>query len=191
MSCGLGAGARCLDLISYYEWNPYEIYASSFNEIFSLDILTKRQIEKLKSFPLEKAQKIYDTVKKNGWKIVTPRSRCYPQALLNLQDLPLVLYVDGNETVLSDELTISIVGSRSASGYSRAVARALASTMAEIGFTVVSGGATYLSLMLFANTFIFLSKLVAAAVICSGFNVSSASSKAVYASAGNFESIGK
>ncbi len=141
MSCGLGAGARCLDLISYYEWNPYEIYASSFNEIFSLDMLTKRQVEKLKSFPLEKAQKIYDTVKENGWEIVTPVSKYYPQALLNLQDLPLVLYVDGDETILSEELTISIVGSRSASGYSRAVARALASTMAEIGFTVVSGGA--------------------------------------------------
>ncbi len=141
MSCGLGAGARCLDLISYYEWNPYEIYASSFNEIFSLDMLTKRQVEKLKSFSIEKAKEIYDTVKANGWKIITPASEYYPPALLNLQDLPLVLYVDGDETVLNEELAISIVGSRSASRYSRAVARALASTMAEIGFTVVSGGA--------------------------------------------------
>ena len=48
MSCGLGAGASCLDLVSYYEWNPQEIYGSSFNKIFSLDVLTKRQIEKLK-----------------------------------------------------------------------------------------------------------------------------------------------
>lgn len=141
MSCGLGAGAGCLDLISYYEWNPYEIYASSFNEIFSLDMLTKRQVEKLKSFSLEEARKIYDTVKANGWKIITPTSENYPPALLHLQNLPLVLYVDGDETVLNEELTISIVGSRSASRYSRAVARALASTMAEIGFTVVSGGA--------------------------------------------------
>ena len=141
MSCGLGAGASCLDLVTYYEWNPYEIYASSFNELFSLDMLTKRQVEKLKSFSLDEAQKIYDTVKANGWKIITPTSEHYPPALLHLQDLPLVLYVDGDETVLSEELTISLVGSRNASAYSRAVARALASTMAEIGFTVVSGGA--------------------------------------------------
>ena len=69
MSCGLGAGASCLDLVTYYEWNPYEIYASSFNEIFSLDMLTKRQVEKLKSFSLDEAQKIYDTVKANGWEM--------------------------------------------------------------------------------------------------------------------------
>lgn len=141
MSCGLGAGASCLDLISYYEWNPYEIYASSFNEVFSLDVLTKRQVEKLKSFPLEEAQRIYDTVKENGWKIVTPSSEYYPPQLLKLQNLPLVLYVEGDETSLTNELMISVVGARKASDYGNAVARALSSAMAHIGFTVVSGGA--------------------------------------------------
>ncbi len=141
MSCGLGAGASCLDLISYYEWNPYEIYASSFNEVFSLDVLTKRQVEKLKSFPLEEAQKIYDTVIENGWKIVTPSSEYYPPQLLQLQNLPLVLYVDGDESVLANELMISVVGARKASDYGNSVARALSSAMAHIGFTIVSGGA--------------------------------------------------
>ena len=141
MSCGLGAGASCLDLVSYYEWNPYEIYASSFNELFRLDVITKRQLEKLKAYSLEDAQKIYDTVKKNGWKIVTPSSEHYPSRLLSLQNLPLVLYVDGDETVLNNELSISVVGARKASDYGKGVARALSSTMAEIGFTIVSGGA--------------------------------------------------
>ena len=141
LSCGLGAGAGCLDLVSYYEWNPYEIYASSFNELFCLDVLTKRQLEKLKAYSLEDAQKIYDTVKKKGWKIVTPSSEYYPSRLLTLQNLPLVLYVDGDEAVLKNELSISVVGARKASDYGRGVARALSSAMAEIGFTVVSGGA--------------------------------------------------
>ena len=141
MSCGLGAGASCLDLVSYYEWNPYEIYASSFNELFRLDVITKRQLEKLKAYSLEDAQKIYDTVKKNGWKIVTPSSEYYPSRLLSLQNLPLVLYVDGDETVINNELSISVVGARKASDYGKGVARALSSAMAEIGFTIVSGGA--------------------------------------------------
>ncbi len=141
MSCGLGAGASCLDLISYYEWNPYEIYASSFNEVFSLDVLTKRQVEKLKSFPLEEAQKIYDTARENGWKIVTPSRDCYPPQLLKLQNLPLVLYVEGDETAFTNELMISVVGARKASDYGNSVARALSSAMAHIGFTIVSGGA--------------------------------------------------
>lgn len=141
MSCGLGAGASCLDLVSYYEWNPYEIYASSFNELFSLDVITKRQLEKLKAYSLEDAQKIYDTAKQNGWKIVTPSSEYYPEKLLTLQNLPLVLYVDGDESVLKNELSISVVGARKASDYGKGVARALSSAMAEIGFTIVSGGA--------------------------------------------------
>ena len=141
MSCGLGAGASCLDLVTYYEWNPYEIYASSFNEVFSLDVLTRRQVEKLKKFPLEQAQKIYDTVLENGWKIVTPSSEYYPPQLLRLQNLPLVLYVEGDEKTLTNELMISVVGARKASDYGNGVARALSSAMSHIGFTIVSGGA--------------------------------------------------
>lgn len=141
MSCGLGAGASCLDLVTYYEWNPYEIYASSFNELFRLDVITKRQLEKLKAYSLEDAQKIYDTAISNGWTIVTPSSEYYPERLLTLQNLPLVLYVDGNPEVLKNELSISVVGARKASDYGRSVARALSSTMAETGFTIVSGGA--------------------------------------------------
>ncbi len=141
MSCGLGAGANCLDLISYYEWNPKEIYGSSYNELCSRDVLTKHQVEKLKKYSLEDAQRILDTVRENGWSIVTPSSEHYPPQLLKLQNLPLVLYVKGDETVLRNELSISIVGARKASDYSKAIAHALASSMAEMGFTIVSGGA--------------------------------------------------
>lgn len=141
MSCGLGAGASVLDLVSYFEWNPYEIYGTSFNKIFALDVLTKRQVEKLKSFPLEEAQRMYDTAVKNGWKVVTPSSKHYPAQLLKLQNLPLVLYVEGDEEVLNNEMMISVVGARKASDYGKCVARALSSSMASMGFTIVSGGA--------------------------------------------------
>ena len=141
LSCGLGAGASCLDLVSYYEWNPYEIYGTTFNELFKLNVLTKKRIEKLKSFPIEKAEEILRVSKENGWKIVTPSSEYYPHNLLTLQDLPLVLFVDGDETVLTNEVSVSVVGARKASDYGVSVARALSSAMASVGFTIVSGGA--------------------------------------------------
>lgn len=141
LSCGLGAGASCLDLVSYFEWNPYEIYGTTFNEIFKLNVLTKNRIEKLKSFPIEKAEEFLRVSKEKGWKIVTPSSEYYPKNLLTLQDLPLVLYVDGDEKALTNELSVSIVGARKASDYGVSVARALSSAMASVGFTVVSGGA--------------------------------------------------
>ena len=141
LSLGLGAGASCLDLVTYFEWNPYEIYGSTFNEIFSLNVLNKKRVEKLKNFPIEKAEEILRVSKENGWKIITPSSEYYPPNLLHLQDLPLVLYVQGDETVLTNEMSVSVVGARMASDYGRAVARALSSAMASLGFTIVSGGA--------------------------------------------------
>ena len=141
LSLGLGAGASCLDLVTYFEWNPYEIYGSTFNEIFSLNVLNKKRVEKLKSFPIEKAEEILRVSKENGWKIITPSSEYYPPNLLHLQDLPLVLYVQGDETVLTNEMSVSVVGARKASDYGKAVARALSSAMASLGFTIVSGGA--------------------------------------------------
>lgn len=141
LSCGLGAGASCLDLVSHFEWNPYEIYGTTFNELFELNVLTKKRVEKLKNFPIEKAEEILRVSKQNGWKVITPSSKYYPQNLLNLQDLPLVLFVDGDETVLTNELSISLVGARKASDYGVTVSRALSSAMASVGFTIVSGGA--------------------------------------------------
>lgn len=141
LSCGLGPSASCLDLVSYYEWNPYEIYGSTLKELFQLNVVGRRQLERLKSFPIEKAEEILSISRKNGWKILTPSSENYPQKLIPLQDLPLTLYVDGDETCLNSELSVSVVGARKASDYGRAVARALSSAMASIGFTVVSGGA--------------------------------------------------
>ncbi len=141
LSLGLGAGASCLDLVTYFEWNPFEIYGSTFNEIFSLNVLNKKRVEKLKSFPIQKAEEILRISKENGWKIITPSSKYYPHNLITLQDLPLVLYVQGDETVLANEMSVSVVGARKASDYGRAVARALSAAMASLGFTVVSGGA--------------------------------------------------
>lgn len=141
LACGLGPAASCLDLVSYYEWNPYEIYGSTLKELFQLNVVGRRQLERLKSFPIEKAEEILSVSRENGWKILTPSSKDYPQKLITLQDLPLALYVDGDEACLNNELSVSVVGARKASDYGRAVARALSSAMASIGFTVVSGGA--------------------------------------------------
>lgn len=141
LACGLGPAASCLDLVSYYEWNPYEIYGSTLKELFQLNVVGRRQLERLKSFPIEKAEEILSVSRENGWKILTPSSKDYPQKLIALQDLPLALYVDGDETCFNNELAVSVVGARKASDYGRAVARALSSAMASIGFTVVSGGA--------------------------------------------------
>ena len=65
-------------------------------------------------------------------------ARGYPPQLAELADAPPVLAVRGDPAVLCDT-AVAIVGSRAASAYGLAVARRVASELAEAGLVVVSG----------------------------------------------------
>lgn len=141
LSSALGAGADCSDLLSYYEWNPCIIYGTVMNGEGKIPFLTQKQKERLRRCPLSRAEEILNTVKGRGWSVVTPSDRRYPKRLLELRDMPLALYVEGNADLLDGELQVAVVGARKASDYGRAVARALSGALASRGFTIVSGGA--------------------------------------------------
>ena len=140
LSCGLGAGAPCLEPISFYEWNPEIIYSTAINEQV-LEGVSSQRLKKLRAFPLSKAREIMAVCEKNGWEILTPSHKYYPKNLLNLQDFPITLYCKGDPSVFENELFVSVVGARKASDYGRAVASALSGALAGCGFTVASGGA--------------------------------------------------
>lgn len=141
LSAGLGPAVDCLDLLSAFEWNPYNIYCATEQELFAMNILTRKKVERLKSFPLSEAERLLSISNEHGWRVITPQSEFYPQRLLRLSDMPLVLYVDGDVSALTNEMMISVVGARKASDYGRAVARAISSALSAIDFTIVSGGA--------------------------------------------------
>ena len=63
----------------------------------------------------------------------------FPEALRDLQSVPLYLWVMGNLSVLTDRLTIAIVGTRTFTGYGERVTRSVANAFARNGVTVVSG----------------------------------------------------
>lgn len=141
LSEALGQGEKTLELASYYNWNAEEIYNASVRDIFALGIYTLGKVKKFKAYPLEKAEKSYNDAASAGMKIVTPQSDLFPEPLKRIDNCPLVLYVYGDETVLKNELSVSVVGAREASNYGCAVAKALSSALASKGFTIVSGGA--------------------------------------------------
>lgn len=62
----------------------------------------------------------------------------YPQALCEIADAPVVLYVKG-DLPSSEPLSISIVGSRRASIYGVSISEKFAYNLAELGFIIVSG----------------------------------------------------
>lgn len=70
--------------------------------------------------------------------VLTPDDDRYPKLLNELPDPPAVLFVRG-EFKKIDGLAVAIVGTRHASRYGLKQAEALAGTLANAGFTVVSG----------------------------------------------------
>ena len=70
--------------------------------------------------------------------IVTLADKEYPQALLNISDPPLLLYVKGRLDLLNRP-SIAIVGSRNATPQGINNAEAFAKTLSEAGLCIVSG----------------------------------------------------
>ncbi len=70
---------------------------------------------------------------------ITPLDEDYPERLLMLYDAPLVLFYKGDISLLKDEHTVGVIGSRRPTGYGRIVAKGLAGKLAEGGITVISG----------------------------------------------------
>ena len=69
-----------------------------------------------------------------------PGDALYPDAVLELSDVPQTLFVRGDPEVLSTP-ALSIIGARKASPYGLAVAELAAKVAVEAGVTVISGGA--------------------------------------------------
>lgn len=74
-----------------------------------------------------------------GITLITQKDDRYPSSLLNLYDPPIMLYAVGDTSLLSNELSFCIVGSRHPSEYGITAAISVSSQLAQCGFTVVSG----------------------------------------------------
>jgi DNA processing protein len=84
------------------------------------------------------AQAELDRCRKSGVRIVAQGDDDYPQALRDIPDPPALLYVRGTIEP-ADELAIALVGSRKSTPYGERIAGRLASSLARVGLTVVSG----------------------------------------------------
>jgi DNA processing protein len=121
-----------------------------FKDIESLFTASRSQLSEVTGMTREKVEQIlnyqkfvsvaeeWNLSKKLGAKIITLEDKAYPKNLKEIYSPPLLLYLKG-ELVPEDEFSVSIVGSRLSSSYGKTVSEALASNLAEAGFTIVSG----------------------------------------------------
>lgn len=73
-----------------------------------------------------------------GVDVIAYTDQRYPKRLLEIDDYPVVLYMQG-EVSPADQRCIAVVGTRTASLYGREAARRFGRELAAAGFTVVSG----------------------------------------------------
>lgn len=140
LQTALGAGANTADILSYFE-TPERLYLAGSDEWRLSGLFTEKRINALKSSTPSQTMAVFKECSAKGYTILTPDDIGYPDRLKNLPDMPLVLYGLGDCSVIKDELSIGIVGTRNASSYGIETAQKLSYRLAAAGATVVSGGA--------------------------------------------------
>ncbi len=140
LSNALGAGARVDEILSAFD-SPRSIYeADGYTRLIS-GVFTKAQYDKLAATPLENAEETVAVCEKHGWHILTPDCEEYPRKLRNLVDMPLVLYANGDVSLLNEEITVGVVGTRHPCRESVIIAHTICAQMTAKGALIISGGA--------------------------------------------------
>ena len=140
LQTALGAGANTADILSYFE-TPEKLYLAGSDEWRLSGLFTEKRINALRNSTPSQTMAVFKECRAKGYTILTPDDVGYPDRLKNLPDMPLVLYGLGDCSVIKDELSIGMVGTRDASSYGIETAQKLSYRLAEAGATIVSGGA--------------------------------------------------
>ncbi len=134
---GIGS-ISCLNLIRHFG-SAENVYQCSFSELMASGIIKEKVANKVIGHRnIGDTDEYLKVMKKNNIKVYTVFEDGYPENLKNIYDPPPVLYVKGSLTE-GDSSAVAIVGSRKASDYGLKVAHRIASRLAELGITIVSG----------------------------------------------------
>ena len=134
---GLGKSAIA-PLLSYFS-TAEQIYFASESDFRQVPNLTVRDVRALSDKSLEIAEGILRQCTEKKISIVTYQDAAYPSRLRNIPQPPAVLYYVGTLPDFDQEVVISIVGTRKASGYGMMTAKRLGYQIASCGGVVVSG----------------------------------------------------
>ena len=118
--------------------SPAAAYAADPDDISEM-FPNSNAVERFSDKSLRRSGAILDYCSDAGVSIITYESPEYPEKLKGIDDPPAVIYFKGRKDVFTDGLSVSVVGTRSASDYGRKMAFSIAKDIAAAGGTVVSG----------------------------------------------------
>jgi len=133
-----GLGIRgCHKLIEHFG-SAQAAYMASLTELESCGVPARVAQAIFGQACLKEGEKEVQAATEAGCRIIAFDDEEYPALLKQIPDAPLVLYVRGDVTVLS-QFAVAIVGTRRPSAYGSSVAHRLAHDLAQRQLTVVSG----------------------------------------------------
>jgi len=101
--------------------------------------LTKKQIDNFFQFRQKHSEDLlFEDLAKENIEIITINDEAYPSQLKEIASAPPVLYIRGDQSILSNK-SIAIVGSRKFTAYGQRVAENLTKDLVRAGLTIVSG----------------------------------------------------
>ncbi len=139
LSLALPAGSSAGDkLLSHFGNDPVRIYNAEDQDYSGLD-LSVTTLSRLLNKDLGKTDEILDYCRQNDVFLLTPGNAGYPERLLRISRMPLVLYCKGKLPDIDREACIAMVGTRRMTSYGKRMAYEIAYDLARAGAIVVSG----------------------------------------------------
>ncbi len=143
----VGVGYKVKPLIEYFG-SVKAIYEASMGEREQSALFPKpkkasinAKLKNMQNIQLDCFDEILATCQKYHIHILTPDDKDYPQAILDIEDYPCVLFARGDVGCLNDRNKITVIGTRKPSDYGKESAKTIISGLTEKGVTIVSGGA--------------------------------------------------
>ena len=92
-----------------------------------------------KAFDMQLAEDITGYCERRGIDIITRDDERYPEKFREVECPPLAFYCFGDHEVLNEEMSLTVVGARNSTEYSRKVAAELSRGAAAEGYVIISG----------------------------------------------------
>lgn len=134
-----GVGPRTARLLREKFGQIEEIFKASRADLVAAGVEPDAVKELLDGDLPRRAEREIKQAQKLDIHIIPLDSERYPRLLKEIYDPPIVLYVNGNLDAATRQPCISIVGTRTPSNYGVHVAENLATDLAKLGITIVSG----------------------------------------------------
>lgn len=134
-----GIGSRKTGRLLEWFDTPEKVFRAKPGQLAQVHGITAADVQRICSCRDEKIIiHSYDSLKKQGIRMLTRQDPEYPKQLAHIFDVPWVLYVKG-KTLQIQYPMVAVVGARGCSPYGEAVARKLGSELSQAGVIVVSG----------------------------------------------------